>query len=90
LYILPGFPSPTNSHGFWAAPPVADEEDDEAATTLLAVPFAAMLLGLKRAKRMAGKVRRADAADAEAGTPERNRIAAVAASPYKTGSCCRV
>jgi hypothetical protein len=77
--------------GFCAAPPVADEEDDGGATALLAVPFAAMILGLKRAKRVAGKVRRrADAADAGAGTPERNRIAAVAASPYKTGSCCRV
>ena len=57
LYILPGFPSPTNSHGFWAAlppqPPVAGEEDDEVAV-LLAGPFAPMVLRLKRAKEMRG------------------------------------
>ena len=51
LYILPGFPSLTNSHGFWAVPPlpaVADEEDDEAGV-LLAGPFAPMLQRLQRA-----------------------------------------
>ena len=57
MYILPGFPSPTNSHDFWATPPpqpaVAGEEDDEAAV-LLAGPFAPMLLRLEQAKEMRG------------------------------------
>ena len=56
LYILPGFPSPTNNHGFWAVPPppaMTDEEDDEAGV-LLAGPFAPMLLRLERAKEMRG------------------------------------
>jgi hypothetical protein len=87
LYILPGFPSPTNSHGFWAAPPspaLADDEEDDAEA---AAPFAAMLPELERAKGMRGNLRREDA---DAGTPGRSRIAAVVGSPIKPGSGCRV
>jgi hypothetical protein len=78
LYIRPGFPRPTKSHGFWA--PVA-AEDEEAAEQARA----GMFEGLARPKTMRENPRRSDteprtaeaSADEESRTPEKRRIAAV-------------
>jgi len=84
LYIRPGFPRPTKSHGFWApaqgsAPAAA--EDEAAASQARA----GMLDGLARPKNTRENPRRSDTeprtaeanAEEESRTPEKSRIAAV-------------
>ena len=69
LYILPGFPRPTKSHGFWA-PSSAAADEEVAAAALQA--GAGMLEGSARTKDTRENPRRAHAADAEPTTPERS------------------
>jgi len=70
LYILPGFPRPTNSQGFRAPTPSSAAADEEEAAALQA--GAGMLEGSARTKDTRENPRRAHAADAEPTTPERS------------------
>lgn len=72
MYILPGLPRPTKSHGFWAlaSAPVAAAADEDAAAALQA--GAGMLEGFAGQKDTRENPRRSNAADAEQRTPERS------------------
>jgi len=72
LYILPGFPRPTNSHGFRAPTPSSAAADEEEAAALQAGAGMLEVAGSARQKDTRENPRRAHAADAEPTTPERS------------------
>jgi hypothetical protein len=73
-YTFPGFPSPTNNHGFSAPPsPAAAAADEEAARHAVAEAGTGKHLALARASERRGQGIR------EAEAPESSRIAVVAA-----------